>query len=291
MVVVKLQGGLGNQMFQYAAARSLSMRLNTEMYFDLSWFSNIPSSDTKRWYELDCFDIDIKSIDITKYNVISKGLGRSAKIKQYLKAANRKVLWSFESPDQKYLDEFSSLNGNIYLDGWFTSEKYFMSIRDQLLKDFKYKQKMSPENKKIIDKILSTNSVSLHVRRGDYISNKGASKWHGTSNIEYYKDAIDLAESKIVNPIFYIFSDDISWCKKNIKIQTEHHYIEGNKKGADDMRLMMQCKNNIIANSTFSWWGAWLNNDVNKLVIAPKKWLEDSSVDTSDIIPEGWIRI
>ena len=121
MVVVKLQGGLGNQMFQYAAARSLSMRLNTEMYFDLSWFSYIPSSDTKRWYELDCFDIDIKSIDITKYNVISKGLGRSAKIKQYLKAANRKVLWSFESPDQKYLDEFSSLNGNIYLDCWFTS--------------------------------------------------------------------------------------------------------------------------------------------------------------------------
>lgn len=291
MIVVKLQGGLGNQMFQYAAARSLALRLGSKVYFDTSWFDNIPSTDTKRWYELGCFDIDKNTIDIADYQIIGLGLGRKTKLRYILSNFNSRRLWSFEVPDHKYHEKFKKLKGSIYLDGWFTSEKYFINHRDALLKDFTFTHELNKKSTSIIDKIKDSNSVSLHVRRGDYITNKNARSWHGTTGVDYYKKAIEIIEKKVENPQYFVFSDDIEWCKTNLARLRNVNFIDFNNKGSDDMRLMIECQHNIIANSTFSWWGAWLNDSRSKVVVAPMKWLSDPKIDTTDVLPERWIKI
>lgn len=292
MVVIKLQGGLGNQMFQYAAAKSLAVRLKADVFLDLSWFSNIPATDTKRWYELDYFALEKNTIDINKYTVISKGLGRATKAKRYVMAKNKKnILWSFDSPDQKYHKEYTKLKGNIYLEGWFTSEKYFKDIREELLKEFIFTIEANEKSKNLLSEIEKTSSVSLHVRRGDYLKNKNAKKWHGVKGNDYYRTAIEIMNTRIKNPVYFVFSDDIQWCKKNIITSKKIYFVDHNKYGAEDLMLMCECKNNIITNSTFSWWGAWLNRNNKKIVIAPEAWLNDSSVDTSDVLPKEWIKI
>lgn len=291
MIVVKLQGGLGNQMFQYAAAKSLATKHNTKVVFDTRWFDNIPDTDTKRWYELDCFKIQKNELKMDDFMIINRGLGRRSKLKIALMGLTKKRLFAFEVPDHKFYSEFNNLPDNIYLDGWFTSEEYFKSIRVDLLKDFNYKVPPTGLNRELMSVISNTTSVSLHVRRGDYISNKHANKWHGLTGLDYYQKAIGVIAKKIHSPKFYVFSDDPTWCKINLKIKYPITYVSHNSKGAEDMRLMRTCKHNIITNSTFSWWGAWLNENPSKIVIAPNQWLANEKVDTSDVIPQNWIKL
>lgn len=150
---------------------------------------------------------------------------------------------------------------------------------------------LSGENKIISDEIRKTNSVSLHIRRGDYITSKITNKFHGTCCLGYYKKAMKLINKKVKNPKYFVFSDDIYWVKKNLEIKNAF-YVDDNvgDKSYIDMQLMSMCKHNIIANSSFSWWAAWLNNNPNKIVIAPKKWFNDPGMDTTDLISEEWIR-
>ncbi len=292
MIVVKLQGGLGNQMFQYAAAKRLAVQHNTDVVLDLRWFDEIPETDTKRWYELDCFKIEKNEFRAVGYQVISMGLGRKTKLKLNIKAFGRKKkLLGFEAPDNSFNQKALSLPNNVYLDGWFTSEKYFADIRSELVKDFSFKGKPSVKSEQILKRITGSESVSVHVRRGDYIFNKHASKWHGLTGLAYYNSAVKIVTRKIKNPELFVFSDDPDWCKANLKFKFPTTYVSHNNKGSEDLRLMMACNNNIITNSTFSWWGAWLNHNPDKVVVAPKKWLSDPSVDTKDVIPESWLKI
>jgi len=290
MIVVKLQGGLGNQMFQYAAAKRLAIQHNTDVILDLRWFDEIPETDTKRWYELDCFNITKKEFKPEDYRVISMGLGRKIKLKMSIKALGKKKLLSFEAPDNSFEQKVLSLPNNIYLDGWFSSEKYFADIRDVLLADFSFKSKPSVKSEQIRKQIQGSESVSVHVRRGDYISNKYASKWHGLTGLDYYNSAVKIVNNKIKNPELFVFSDDPDWCKANLKFKFPTTYVSHNTKGSEDLRLMVACKHNIITNSTFSWWGAWLNQNPDKVVVAPKKWLNDPSENTEDVIPESWLK-
>lgn len=291
MIVAKLQGGLGNQMFQYAAAKCLAVRHNTEVFFDTRWFDNIPSTDTKRWYELDCFNIQRNDLDMSKFQVISRGLGRKSKLKLAVKGITKKRLWAFEIPGHEFNAEFDKLPDNTYLDGWFTSEEYFKNIRDVLQKDFSYKNAPAEVSKKLLAIINEVHSVSLHVRRGDYVSNKHANKWHGLTGLDYYKESVAVIAKTVKTPEFFVFSDDPEWCKINLKINFPTTFVSHNTSGAEDMRLMRACQHNIITNSTFSWWGAWLNENPRKIVIAPKQWLADSKIETSDIIPKQWQKI
>ncbi len=141
--------------------------------------------------------------------------------------------------------------------------------------------------------IESTNAVSLHIRRGDYVKVKETNDFHGVCSIAYYETAIELITNKINDPVFYIFSDDMDWVKKNFNIRQNHVFVDANDAATnyEDMRLMSLCKHNIIANSSFSWWGAWLNPSSSKTVIAPKKWMKDPSIETIDLIPGNWIRL
>ena len=178
---------------------------------------------------------------------------------------------------------------NYYI-GYWQSEKFFKDISDEIRKDFSFPKFTSEKNLEILKLIKSYNSVSIHIRRGDYLQNRG---FNGLAPLEYYQKAIEYIKNKIENPHFFIFSNDIEWCRKNLSIENSY-YIDWNRgeESYRDMQLMSLCKHNIIPNSTFSWWGAWLNKNPNKIVIAPEKWFNDCvNIDYSNIVPETWIKI
>ena len=133
----------------------------------------------------------------------------------------------------------------------------------------------------------------MHIRRGDYVSNPTTNKLHGTCSLEYYHNAVDIIAAKVSNPHFFIFSDDHEWARNNFKIDYPLTFVAHNNAGKnyEDMRLMSLCKHHIIANSSFSWWGAWLGSNPKKIVCAPRGWFKDKSLNTNDIIPSDWSRI
>ena len=147
-------------------------------------------------------------------------------------------------------------------------------------------------NKEVLEKIKSTEAVAVHFRRGDYTKKRVADKY-GSCSVEYYKNAVEYIAEKYPNPEIFFFSDDIEWVKENLKFPYNCSYVANNTgdKSFEDLRLMSCCKHNVIANSSFSWWGAWLNNNKDKIVVAPKKWLQDSSFAQDDIVPKAWIRL
>jgi hypothetical protein len=179
-----------------------------------------------------------------------------------------------------------------YLMGNWQSEIFFRDIADTIRSDFTFKVPMSKQNAELADMIASINAISLHVRRGDIASNPTSLAVHGLCSLEYYRQAIELVSSKTLNPEFVIFSDDMDWVRKNLNISFPCHYINANKgsESYNDMRLMSFCNHHIVANSSFSWWGAWLGTGEQKIVIAPKKWFA-KNYDSSSIVPSSWIRI
>jgi hypothetical protein len=285
MIVVKLMGGLGNQMFQYAAGLSAAERLRTELKMDLSWFDSLEEVDTPRFYELDNFNL--KQEFVNKNDFVLKNDG----FKNRLMNIRKKQLNFYKESQFNYSDNFLNIKNNTYIEGYFQTEKYFNDIRDDVIYSFTFKNKASVKSAKIIDQIKNSDSVSLHVRRGDYVSNKSANKFHGLMGEAYYKKAIALINKKIKNPKYFIFSDEIEWVKNSFDLPKNSVYITHNKSGIEDMRIMIECKHNIIANSSFSWWGAWLGLQKDKVVIAPKLWFLDSNTNTSDVIPERWSQI
>ena len=282
-----MRGGLGNQMFQYATGLSLAKKNNSELLIDTSWFKNISPEDTIRQYELDCFSFVQNTIDKNDIKIASHTNIADLILKKIIKS---RYFTEYVEGSARFDKNFYNLRGDVYLVGYFQSEKYFIDIRSDLFKQFRFKNKPSSDNIKIIEEVKKTNSVSVHIRRGDYISNNNASGFHGFQGIDYYRKAINIIESKINNPKYFVFSDDIGWCKNNLSLDKNVIFVS-NEEGHEDLRIMTYCKHNIIANSSFSWWGAWLGNNSDKVVIAPKAWFRSKEVDSSDIIPSRWQRI
>lgn len=295
MIVIRLMGGLGNQMFQYASAKALAHRLGTDLVLDTSWYDDINQVDTPRHYELDNFAMQAKFLpkaDIPSLDDTPPTNSIFNRVKYGIKSRINKPKFNiYQEPKFSFNKELLSQPDNTYLVGYFQSEKYFKNIRSVILQDFIFTNKLNSNNKSILNKINTTNSVALHVRRGDYISNKNANKVHGPKGLDYYAEAVEIIAKKIKHPTFFIISDDPSWCKDNIKLKHPTVYITENNKGIDDMHLMTHCQHGIIANSSFSWWGAWLNKNPNKMVIAPKKWFNDPSIEAQDVVPNDWIRV
>ena len=251
MIISKLQGGLGNQLFQYAYGRALSNKNNIELYLDISWYKG----RIDRKYILDRFNIEAK-------------------------IANR-------------FDVFKTrlLSPSNYIIGDYQSEKYFKDIENIIRKEFVLKDEISDKYKDIIEKMKSHNSVSIHLRGGDYVLGK-KSGFHGMCSPEYYREAINTMKNRVVDVHFFIFTDDIKWAEKHIDFPNPHTLVsDTSSRPEKELILMSLCKHNIIANSTFSWWGAWLNNNKDKIIIAPKKWFSNEKIDTSDILPSTWIKI
>lgn len=292
MIIVKLMGGLGNQMFQYAAGRCLAHLHKTELKLDLSFLNKDPQNKyTKREYKLDVFNIkagiateqDLKPFLPLEKGKITGTLMRKLPILYTKVVANES--------GYKFMKEFYSFPKNVYLNGFWQSENYFEPVKDLLREEFSIKETLSKENSDLCNKIVTYNSVSLHVRRGDYVTNKESNSYHGTCSLEYYQKAIDHLKKMSSDLNIFIFSDDVAWCKENLRTDLPIHFMEQNNPGHTDMHLMALCKHNIIANSSFSWWGAWLNANPNKTVIAPKQWFADPHLATPDIYPLNWIRL
>ena len=179
------------------------------------------------------------------------------------------------------------------MDGFWQSDKYFLKYESEIRKDFSFPSFTDRVNINLLSEIINSNSVSIHIRRGDYIQMNSAIESHPLCSIKYYQSAISKIKEIIEKPKFYFFSDDIEWVKNQF-FSVENAIFVNHNKGKDsykDMQLMANCKHNIIANSSFSWWGAWLNPNPKKIVIAPKNWFKDTSIDTSDLIPSTWIRL
>lgn len=302
MIITKIQGGLGNQMFQYAISRHLAEINNMELKFDISYYKIIKKNNSPRKYLLDQFNIKenfINDNDIKKIKI------NNIENRFFLSRAKMRLLKYIEeiTPIHKrsYIKEpyfnfcaniLNAKNKNIYLCGHWQSEKYFKNIKNIIRKEFTLRNKMSNNGQKITNIIKNTQSISIHIRRGDYAENKETNQYHGLCSLKYYYDSIEKITKHIKNPYFFIFSDDIKWAKNNLKIKFPVLFVSGNFiKDCEELILMSKCKHNIIANSSFSWWGAWLNNNQKKIVIVPKKWFNNSPNNTKDLCPEFWLKI
>ncbi len=296
MIKIFVFGGLGNQMFQYAAARALADQLGAEVCIDKSLLNVHSKNTTPRNYELDLFFLKQhdQTISSTKKEILFHKI--YPKIRQTIfgkKMASHYNLYD-EKDASNFDPNFFSLQDNALLLGYFQSEKYFAPFQKTIRECFVFKKPLSEKNAEIAEKIKSTNAVSIHIRRGDYVSNQKSADTYAAIPAEYYENAIHRIREQVENSTLFIFSDDPEEAKIIINCP-EAIYINWNK-GQDsyiDMQLMSLCKHNIIANSSFSWWGAWLNNNKEKLVIAPAKWFKDENKNnqTTDLIPNTWERM
>jgi hypothetical protein len=288
MIIVKLMGGLGNQMFQYATGRRLAHVRKTELMLDLSWFDNIPSTDTGRIYELSAFRICehfASAKDLAQFN---EGFlfRNAAKVLPFLKPRH------IYEKSKRFDASILYLPDNVYLEGYWHSAHYFSDVSDIIKQEFTVKPEPSTANREMMDRISRSESVSIHIRRGDYITNPNVSGFHGVCSMDYYQNAIKLISYRISSPRFFIFSDDTGWAREHLAINPRTVIdLNGPDKGYEDMRLMSRCKHHIIANSSFSWWGAWLSKNPEKIVIAPKNWFRDENINTLDFVPDTWERI
>lgn len=292
MIVSRVLGGLGNQMFQYAAGRALSIEHNTQLFLDVGGFSGYglhQGFELARIFKahiLFADTIDLRDMLGWKSHVHARRLLARPALRWL--HGRRLVV----EPHFQYWHGIQSSRPPCYLMGYWQSERYFVQVAQTIRDDFTFRLPMSAKNEVVAQDILGVNAVSLHVRRGDYASDPKTLVNHGLCSMTYYEKAINYYCTNLENPVFFIFSDDPSWVQANLKINAPIRYIDHNS-GAEsynDMRLMSMCKHHIIANSTFSWWGAWLNPSMNKIVIAPKNWFANGN-NTQDLLPNSWMRM
>jgi hypothetical protein len=298
LIIIRLLGGLGNQMFQYALGRSLSAIYRRPLKFDLSFYNSDAAKShwAPRFFCLDHFNIKLQIVaaaelaPFEKYlrqNIYSRLLRRAAAFGCYYLHS-----YIFEPPKNYFVFDPNLLAGqlkpNVYLDGFWQTEKYFSSIENIIRKDFIFKDLPDEINQKMLAEIDSVNSVSIHVRHGDNAT-KIAAK-HGVLPLEYYYSAISDLVKTVKSPKFYVFSDDPVWVKENLKLDFPAVFVSNNsdKKNYEDLRLMTRCKHHIIGNSTFSWWGAWLGKKPGQQVYAPKRYHVHDNIPTTDLYPSQW---
>lgn len=289
MIVSHIIGGLGNQMFQYAAGRSRSLELGVPLLLHVSDFADY---GLHQGFQLDrVFGCDFRFVEEAGIRRLLGWRGyRLARrvLRRKAAAAFRGEKFVME-PHFDHWSGISSVPEDCYLVGYWQSEKYFRGNEAVIRRDLSFREPLTGRNAEWASRIASSTSISLHVRRGDYVSNPKALAVHGLCGPDYYHSAVDRLVREFPAPEFFIFSDDIDWVREHLQIAQPCHYIDNNK-GADshnDMHLMSLCRHHIIANSSFSWWGAWLNPRADKIVIAPKRWFADGR-PVADLIPAGW---
>ncbi len=291
MIVVAIRGGLGNQLFQYAIGRRLSLRHNVPLTLDLTWYeeSSVRSGMTDRMYELGRFKVASRKAtkeEIQTVKAIPSALfrGRTALA---LLGIVRPRGWIRERTPFVY-DRFAmSAGADAYLDGYWQNEKYFSRIASTLRDDLQIKIAPGRETSLLLQSIRESESVGIHVRRGDYLNGTGS---HAICTAEYYHNAIERMLARFPKAKLFVFSDDQGWVAKNISAAAPLRFVTHNNSANayDDLRMLAACKHQIISNSTFSWWGAWLNSSPDKTVFAPRLWFTNSEVKTSTLMPSGW---
>ena len=289
MIIVKLKGGLGNQMFQYAIGRQLAIHYKAALKIDTGFYTEKRiDNTTPRSYQLNNFFLNVQeatAIELARYNVKKNIAGKIIQ-----KISGARMIYE---PSFVFDPNFFGYGGNCCLDGHWQSELYFKNINDTIRSDFNFRPLIKEANAVMASKIKACNAVSIHIRRGDYFNNPETNQYHGLCSKAYYLSAIELIQQERSDPHFFFFSDDISWVQNNFSVSDQFTIVSTNDdiNGAGDMYLMSLCRYHIIANSSFSWWGAWLNSNSNKMVIAPAKWLTNPLLNTRTLLPENWIKL
>ena len=292
MVIVRLVGGLGNQMFQYAAGRAVAYRHEVPLKLDISAFERY-GLRTCRLHHLNIVESYATPAEVAR-------LARSSQNRLVAKLytiVERCLPYYKRSVFRQRYDHFDPdilrVSRSVYLTGYWQSEKYFKDIEEIIRREFTIRNDPDAVNQEMAAMINKSTSVSLHIRRGDYVSNPRIRQTHGVCSLDYYEAAVAKLMQFAKDPHFFVFSDDIEWAKQNLKLQYPLTFVSHNgpERDYEDLRLMSLCKHHIIANSTFSWWGAWLSTNRRKIVIAPKRWFSDPDRDSRDLIPESWLRV
>jgi hypothetical protein len=295
MIISFLTGGLGNQLFQYAFAFALSKAYNEKLYFDTSSYD----WDTLRKFELDHFQMNIKAAhknDIEKIKKLKplfydrlKYKFQRTNIPYYRLSILKEQSFAFDKNFKKFRRK------NVYVEGYWQSEEYFKNYRNEILRSI-YLPNIKLSVKTLNYKTLiqnTPNSISIHIRRGDYLSNSETTAFHGVCGLRYYESAIKYMESELACPTYFVFSDDKDYIEEVFGGKNNFILIKDISFDFEELILMSCCKHNIIANSSFSWWGAWLNNFSDKKVVAPKYWFANKEMNdkTTDLIPKKWKRL
>ncbi len=291
MIVVRLMGGLGNQMFQYALGRRLALERGVPLKLDVSWYEE----HDNRSFSLG--NLALKAEIASEEEIFSmKSYSPNLPARMAWKAVQKflpyyKRRMVKEQKIGSYDPNILQCPDNAWVNGYWQSENYFQEIEEIIRKDFSPGIKFSQKVQKTADSMYSNpGSVSIHIRRGDYLTEFSQS--FAVCSIDYYKEAASHISALVINPHFYIFSDDIEWAKNNLKLNAEMTFIDPSIKNGDiiDIHLICQCCHHINANSSFSWWGAWLGEQPDSIVITPNRWFADKPYP-KDTIPERWIKL
>ena len=290
MIISRITSGLGNQLFQYAIGRHLALKNKTALYVDLSYYLQSYDDDTVRTFKLGNFSVPYHTLQQSPLEYVSKAT-------KLLPNRSWKPFCLFLKEKQFHFDEqvLQARANCVILEGFWQSEAYFRDSADAIRLDLQLKGEPSPEFETYKQQIADAPMpVSLHVRRGDYVHHPEFSKTFGFIGLDYYERAIQRASKTLTNPRFFVFSDDTLWAQTHLPLPDNTVFVQNTGPNADvaDLVLMSHCRHHIIANSSFSWWGAWLNPNRNKLVITPKNWYKDKpNWNTKDLLPSGWIAI
>lgn len=294
MIIVHLNGGLGNQLFQYALGRRLSKERNVLLRFDLDAYQN---QNELRTYKLNHFRVKgrpASTFDMARVSP-QKASSLPGKIFYHLFRQKNFIETAIIVEKQRTFEpKILQVPKNAYLRGYWQTEKYFRDIRGLLLTELQLIDAPDERNLSMTTLIQrSSPSVSIHIRRGDYVSNPSASRFHGLLPLDYYYKAMQFVKGKIAKPHFFVFSDDIPWAKQNLKIDDPITFVDHNTAESDhfDFALMSRCNHHIVANSSFSWWSAWLADSPDKIIIAPRQWYVIQDDTRRDLIPETWFRL
>lgn len=279
-------------MFQYAVGRALSLEHGVSMCLDAEDFSQ---HIIHQGFELE--RVFSMPLAFASPEDLHRTLGwQSSRFALRLLARPEARFLRSNSliiePHFQYFDGIKRVPSSCYLRGYWQSERYFAAVADVIRADFAFRLPLSGENRRLAETMRTVNAVSLHVRRGDYLSNPHTLSVHGVCSLEYYVRAIRHIVERVPDPVFFVFSDDLDWVKDVLQLEYPCHFVEHNRgsESYNDMRLMSLCSHHILANSSFSWWGAWLNSSDTKIVLAPAQWFA-RPVDVADLLPEGWGRL
>lgn len=301
MVIVRLMGGLGNQLFEYAAGRALALRTGQSLAFDSTYLTNAPEHETPRKLRLAAFGLDAPIADEGDIKrLIGPGQARAlvpAVAGRILRRIGRavfpkeKVIFSDTAIED--LEALTRIKGDAYLNGFWQTEAAFADHAGTIRAEFASPNASREARGEMRTRMRTRDSVSIHIRRGDYVTDADTNAYHGTCSVEYYQAACSMMSEKLAGASFFVFSDDMDWCRENLDLGYPVEFVEsrGPDSDVEEIRLMSSCAHNIIANSSFSWWGAWLNANPQKTVIAPRKWFNHSDPLDACRTPRDWIRI
>ncbi|MEO0732773.1 MAG: alpha-1,2-fucosyltransferase [Bacteroidota bacterium] len=291
MVIIRLKGGMGNQLFQYALGRQLAHQLGIELRLEVTnlLYRNKGKDFVYRDYDLGVFNVREAFLlrpELIR-PVMNLRLRPLAQLMRKIGARNYPVVTeAYFHYDPSILTEAQE---NVIYEGWFQSPKYFVGVEDQIREEFTFSRPVLPESRALLGRIQASNAVCLNVRRTDFLTTDVLN----ATNRAYFLRAADLLGRQLSEPRFFVFSDDVAWCRENITLDYPTEFVDHAHKGwkfGNYLRLMQACRHFIIPNSSFAWWAAWLNTGADKVVVAPENWFTDPTINTSDLVPETWLR-